>query len=168
MRKLKICLSTTDKILSKLIRAVQGISVSHSFVEFTSEYYDTTLVYEAKGLSSYVINREHVDGRVLYEFQTEVPDELYYEIMKYIFNDSGVPYAWKELFGYLVVKAARVCGMKIKNPWPQAGKICSESCGEILVRFFGVSPDVDYDDMDLIWLMDKLINHPDFKMIKGN
>ena len=167
MRKVKFCLSTTDKLLSKVIRFFQGTSVSHSFVEFESRHYDTTLAYEAKGLSSYVINREHVDGHTVYEFETEVSDELYFEIMKYIFHECGVPYAWKELFGFAAVRIAGAFCIKIKNPWPQPGKVCSSSCGEVLVRFFGVTPDVDYDDMDLNWLLDKLKSHPSFRQTKG-
>ena len=84
--------------------------------------------------------------------------------MKYVYQDIGMPYAWKELFGFAVVKIARSVGIKMKNPWPQKGKVCSSSCGEVLVRFFGVSPDVSFDDMDLNWLAEKLLSHPQFKL----
>jgi hypothetical protein len=42
-----------------------------------------------------------------------------------------------------------------------------EACGDMLVLFFGVKADVRYSDMDLIWLLEKLKNHPLFTMTKG-
>lgn len=167
MRKIKICLSTTDLLLSKLIRFFQGSEFSHSFVEWNNAWYDSELIYEAKGLSSYIINKKYLSGNTIYEFEADVTDEKYYEIMKYIHGDVGVEYAWKEMIGYAVKRIFSIVGIKIKNPFPQKGRVCSESCGDIAVRFFGVSPDIGYDDMDLNWLFEKLKDHPDFKMIKG-
>lgn len=167
MRKIKICLSTTDKLLSKIIRFIQGLPVSHSFIEYESVYYQSTMVYEAKGLNTYIVNLNHVDGRTVYEFEATVSAEQHFNIMKFIHEDAGVPYAWKQLFGFIYIKLCKKIGLKVRNPWPQKGKVCSESCAEILVRFFGVTPDVGYDDMDLVWLINKLHSLPQFKMIKG-
>jgi hypothetical protein len=165
VKKIKIGLSTTEKLLSKMIRVVQGTDFSHSWIGFY--VLDNDVIYESKGLNSYIINKKHVGGETIEEYEVEVSDELHTEIMQFILGDIGVAYAWKQLFGFLVVKCARMIGIKMKNPWPQSGKVCAESCGEILVRFFGVTPDVDYDDMDLVWLKEKLIQYPQFKKIKG-
>lgn len=149
MKKIRIGLSTTEKLLSKIIKFIQGTKFSHSYVQFEAVEFETILIYESKGLNSNIINKKHFDGIIVEEYELELSDEMHAEMVKFILEEVGTSYAWKQLFGFLVVKLARVFGLKIRNPWPQPGKICSESCGEILVRFFRVTPDVGYDDMDL-------------------
>lgn len=167
MKKIRFGFSTTELPLSKLIRLFQGINFSHCFIEYESEKYNTTLVYEAKGLNSNIINKENLQGRVVELYEAEVSEELYDQIMTYILNEVGTAYAWKQLFGFIIVKLASLFGKKINNPWKHSGKICSENCGEVLVRFFGITPDVNYDDMDLVWLKEKLIQYPSiFKKVK--
>lgn len=167
MKKIKFGLSTTQLLLSKTIRLIQGTPFSHSFIEFDTAKYETTLIYEAKGFNSYIINKVNFHGEIVEEFEVEVSDELFALVVKFILGDIGVEYAWAELFGLVFVRMARSVGFKVRNPWPRKGKICSEACGEILVKFFGVLPDVAQDDMDLVWLSSKLKSHPQFKMIKG-
>lgn len=166
MRKIKFNLSTTNKPLSSIIRGVQKTDFSHCSVEYSVMYFGTTMVYEAKGLSSYVINKAHFDGEIVHSYEAEVSDENYYRIMQYIHTDAGVPYAWKSLFGFLLMTLAKVFGLTIRNPWPEEGKICSESVGDILVLFFGVIPDVHHDDMDLVWVKEKLDGHPSIKKVE--
>lgn len=169
MKKFKICFSTTELIMSKAIREVQDLDVSHAYCEWYDERYDETLVYEARGLDTHIINREKFDEhtQVIYEFETEVNEDTFILLMKYIYNDIGTPYGWKELFGFLVKHWASLIGIKMKNPFPSNGKVCSEAIGNILCIFFGVQTDVSYDDMDLIWTLQKCKKHSQFKMIKG-
>jgi hypothetical protein len=169
MKKITFGLSTTSYLLSDIIRFVQGLSISHSYVEYHEERYDEQMIYEAKGLNTYIMNKNHFDKnmKIVYEFETFVSDELFQNIMKHIHENAGIKYGWKEMVGHLVKKIASLFFIKINNPFPQKATICSEACGDLLVLFFGVKADVRYSDMDLIWLLEKLKNHPLFTMTKG-
>lgn len=169
MKKLKFCFSTTQLVMSKAIRKAQDLDISHAYMEWHDERYDETLVYEARGLDTHLINREQFDKHieVMYEFEVEVEEEFFVHIMKYVYNDIGTAYGWGELLGFLVKKLASMIGMKIKNPYPSKNKVCSEAIGDIMCIFLGIDADVDSDDMDLIWALKKCKEHPQFKMIKG-
>lgn len=170
MKRIIFGLSTTGYALSNAIRALQGLSISHSYIQYDDDRYCQTMIYEAKGLNTYIMNRNHFDKniKVVYEFEAVISEELFNKIMKHIHINAGTKYGWKELVGHAVKKIVSYVGIKINNPFPQKATICAESCGDILVLFFGVKADVRYSDMDLNWLLDKLKNNDNFKMIKGN
>lgn len=169
MKKLKFCFSTTDYLLSKGIRASQGTDFSHSFVEWEDERYKTTLLYEAKGLDTHIINRDHLDAhaRIICEFEVETTDLHFEDIMNYIYQQIGRPYGWKEILGYAIKRVLQFVGIKIRNPFPTDALICSEAMGNILVIFFSIKADVHTGDMDLNWLYGKLKNDSRFIMTKG-
>lgn len=166
MRTLKFNLTTTSKPLSMLIRAFQRLDFSHCALEFDSPYLEATLIYEAKGLSSYVINKNHFDGKIVHSYEVDVTPDEFYEVMKYVYGEAGTPYAWKTLIGFIYVMLCRGVGLKVRNPWPHHGKVCSESLGVIMVRYFAVTPDISYDDMDLVWIKEKLDSHPRIKKVE--
>jgi hypothetical protein len=169
MKKITIGLSTTPYLLSNIIRLLQGISISHSYLEFEDERYNKTMIYEAKGLNTNIINKNNFDKKtsIVYEFETLVSDELFDKIINHIYERAGTKYGWKEILGHGVKKVLSFIGININNPFPSKATICSESCGDILVLFFDVKADVRYSDMDLVWLLSKLKSHPLFLMTKG-
>lgn len=169
MKKVKVCFSTTPLLLSDLIRDFQDSNVSHCYFEFDDERYGETLVYEAKGLNTHLLNKKNIDPntQVIYEFEADISDEKFSQIMKHIYRNIGMPYAWKTLLGHAIKKIAAWFCIKLKNPWPEPGQICSESVAELMILFFGLKTDVPYDDMDLNWLLEKMKETPRFKMIKG-
>lgn len=166
MKKLIIGFATTDLPLSKIIRFIQGLDVSHCFIQWDDERYQETLVYEAKGLDTHIINRaSFADERVVYEYEVEVEQDLYDVIMKDIHHDLGTPYGWKELIGYALKWTLSLVGIKIHNPFPTKSLICSEAVGQIIVKYLGVEADVNSGDMDIKWLLEKLIANQKFKLI---
>lgn len=170
MKKLTFGFSTTELPLSKVIRLLQDLPFSHSYIEYltTSEQ---KLVYEAAGTNTHLVNKKNFElhNKIIEEYEIEVEDHIFHQVKSYIENDIGVSYAWGEIIGFLLMILVRFVTfnlVKINNPFPSEGKVCSSATGEIYVLFLGGVKDEEYDDMDLVWIRNKLKNDKRFKRIK--
>lgn len=162
--------STTNYPLSWIIRFLQGTECSHCY-----NRYETTsgslLVYEAAGLNTHLVNYKQFvkHSKVVYEYEIMVSEEKYSEIKSFIENDIGVAYDWLGLIGYLAtyfVKFFSFGKIKIKNPLQSEDKVCSDAAGYIYCELLGGNKDIDYDDMDIVYLLNKITSDSRFKRIK--
>jgi hypothetical protein len=154
--------------MSWLIRKVQGIDCSHCYAQFTSSAGEE-LVYEAEGMQTHLVNKKQfIKGNIVVrEYEIEVNPKTYDDIKVFIERDIGVPYGWLELVGLFLVFIVRAfIGKTIKNPLPSKDKICSEAVGYIYVNHLNGNKDVEYDDMDIVWLLNKISSDSRFKRIK--
>lgn len=170
MKKITFGFSTTEWPLSKAIRFLQKLPFSHSYVQYrtTSEQ---ELIYEAAGTNTHLVNKKNFDTHnvIVEEYEIEVEDHIFHQVKSYIEFDIGVSYGWGEIVGLLIMIVLRFLSfnlIKIDNPFPSDGKVCSSASAEIYVKFLGGALDEEYDDIDLIWMRNKLIADKRFKRIK--
>lgn len=170
MKKIIFGFSTTNLPLSWIIRKIQGIPVSHCFIS-----YETTsgveLVYEASGLNTHLVNKKNFakHSQIIEEYEIQMTDEKFHEIKAFMEQDIGVAYDWLSLIGYLIKHFAGVLTfgkLKIKNPFPSEDKVCSDAAAYIYCEFLGGNRDVGYDDIDIVYLLNKLRSDARFKRIK--
>jgi len=168
MKKITFGFSTTNQLLSWLIRKIQGIHCSHCYMSFISSAGEE-LVYEAEGMQTHLVNKKNFikSSTVVEEYTIEVDPKTYDDIKIFIERDIGVPYGWLELVGLFIVFIVRAfIGKTIKNPLPSKDKICSEAVGYIYVNYLNGNKDAEYDDMDIVWLLNKISSDSRFKRIK--
>lgn len=170
MKKIIFGFSTTKWPMSWLIRKIQGIDCSHCYGQFVSSAGEE-LVYEAEGMQTHLVNKKHFEKSsiVIREYEIEVNPKTYDDIKIFIERDIGVPYGWLDLIGLLIVftiKFITFGKLIIKNPFPSKNKVCSDAMGFIYVTHLGGYLDIGYDDMDIVWLLNKIESDSRFKRIK--
>lgn len=117
MRKLIIGFSDGGNTLSALIKFTTKSKVSHVFVMLVED--DETVIYQASGLTVNYENYKHflTHEKIIELYSLDLTDEDYEKLNKFRLQNVGLPYAGRELIGFLWVLAARqVLGEKVKNP----------------------------------------------------
>jgi hypothetical protein len=171
VKKIVVGFSTTNLPLSKLIRFFQGTNFSHSYLQYESTL-GNPIMYQASGMNTHLVNKRNVEkhAKIVEEYEIEVNEDKFNEIKAYIENDIGIPYGWGEVFGLalgIILRKLSFGLIKVKNVFPSDEQsICSEAVGYIYINFLGGKKDLQYDDMDLIWLINKIKNDNRFKRIK--
>ena len=170
MKKFIFGFSTTGLPLSWVIRTLQGIPVSHCFNSYETSS-GVQLVYEASGLNTHLVNKKNFakHSRIIEEYEIEISEEKFHQIKTFIEEDIGVSYDWLGLIGYLItyiVKWITFGKKKIKNPFPSPDKVCSDAAAYIYCEFLGGNRDLDYDDIDIVYLLNKLRADSRFKKVK--
>lgn len=162
--------STTKWPLSWLIRKLQGIDCSHCYVSFETSS-GVELVYEAEGMNTHLVNKKNFakHSMIVREYSIQVTEEKFHEIKAFIEEDIGVGYDWLGLVGYLItylVKWFSFNWWKIKNPFPSPDKVCSDASAYIYCELLGGNRDLDYDDIDIVYLLNKITSDSRFQRTK--
>jgi len=146
MRKIYVGLSTHIKfnLFSEGIKWIEGTDFSHAYVRFYSESTQRNLYYQASGLYVNFTNDEHFKSvsKIIHEYEIEVTEEQYVQVMQFCIDNVSKPYSMKEIFGILVY---RTLGKKIIDSDKTDTFICSELVGYILhiLKIIG-DEDLDY------------------------
>lgn len=141
MRKVILGFSKPKKVFpvfSWAIRLAEWTPYSHVFVRINSEHLGTTLIYQASGTQVNFMGLKHFEdaAHIIKEFEFEISDENYKELLCWAVREAGAPYGIKAVLGILLVK----CFNLKRNPFSDKDKtwFCSELAGKILRDFIGV------------------------------
>lgn len=147
MPKLNIGFSSNDLILSKLIRAVEKTPYSHVYLRFHVPQVDRSVIYEAVGANvRFVGNSVWNFNRIVEEYEWEVSDQEYKEILQFAIDTSGKHYGILSMLGLGLVRIASYFGKKLINPFSDGNNnfICSELAAVIMKKYF---PDTAQDNI---------------------
>ena len=138
MKKFIIGFSKSNKKLaigSWLIRFYQNTKFSHTYVKVNTPFLGSdTYVHASEGkvlrMSEPQFKKRH---KKIIEFEIEVTDQQYQEIVKDLHYTSGDDYGMMQNFGILLLDILKVIDIEIKNPW-QKGWNCSEFVCSVLIK----------------------------------
>lgn len=136
-------------IFSWLIRLIEGTKYSHVYLQWDSEFADSTITYHAAGHSVHFLGLNLFKKSVepIHEFEMNISREQYQELLHYCFDNSGTDYGIKQIFGIAAVKLAALFGKDIKNPFSDGNKsqVCSELVGYVLSDVLEQDLNLDLD-----------------------
>lgn len=142
---------TTFPIFSWAIMAAQRTPYSHVYLKYQDEYLGQIMYYQAShtlvnSMSESVFLSQETP---IYEFTFNVSDESFLACMKFAANQSGKPYGVLEICGLAFVEIGSFVGIKITNPFKDAGQtwICSELIAELLNQCENINLPTDLNDM---------------------
>lgn len=143
----KIGFSTSNGLISRLIRKITGGETSHCFIVFTMEgsHYDPTLVFESgnKGPAFVDFGEFIKSNRIIDLFDSKV--DLIDPIEKYS-KQLSKDYDFAGLVGGVVVQIGRALGKTWRNPFNTKNLTCVELTLGILVdaKYPGIEQFSDY------------------------
>jgi hypothetical protein len=125
------------RILSLIIRVLEGTKYSHVFVKLQAETLQRTLIYQAQGLSVHFVNKETFYGKnqTVESYVLPITKEEKVKILQFCIDHVGKPYGLVQIVGmgrYRLVK--NWFNKKVRNPLKDKDKtfVCSEIVGHIL------------------------------------
>ncbi len=120
--------------LSVLIRAVEGVDFSHTFIEINSKDKDLDFIYHASGSQVNFNGKELFleKNQVIKKYAIDISEYKYKNLLKFCVKNSGKPYSLAQLFGLGLVSLCNLFGLKLKNPISESGFICTELVIEAL------------------------------------
>lgn len=132
------------KIGSKIIAESEKRNYSHAYIKIVDPLTGITLVYQASlgmvNVYNYELFLEH--NTVVEEYSLEVSHQQYKEIMTFLHQNVGKPYATKQIV-FLTIK--KLLGFQVKYKNNDESFICSELAIRILVIVKNVVvEDIDY------------------------
>lgn len=117
-------------IFSWIIRLVEWTRYSHLYIKWRSDYLDRDLVYEASGTGVHFIEGSRFNNKAetIHSYDILISDSTRKKIIQKAVDNAGAPYGIKQVFGILIVKAARLFGKDIVNPFADGSAtwVCSE------------------------------------------
>jgi hypothetical protein len=135
-KKLTVGFSKSPRLLSKLIRWVEGSEVSHVYIKFHSDFLQRDIIYEASGTVVNFVNLQTFMSRsqIVEEFTYEIPAPLYREAIQFAMDHTGKPYGFLSLIGLGWVKFTNKFGFRTRNPFRKDDKtfICSYLVADLL------------------------------------
>lgn len=140
--------SKRDLAFSRFLRWTERRPYSHCYVGFTHSQTGQGLVLHAAEFNIHTLSIENFKkhgNTTVKEYHFEIKDcERIKNTLTFIFNQSGKPYGWVQLFGMAWVKICAFFGKKAKNPLADGDRtmVCSEFCAHFL-SISGVLPDLD-------------------------
>ena len=122
---ISIGFSTTDKLVSRLVRWFTKSTVSHSFIVFDWLGEKWVLESEWAGIQIIPLSRFMSKGNTIVD-TIDLPD-VSMDDLKFALQDSGVAYDYGGLFGSIFPIIGTWLKMKWKNPWQNTkAMFCSE------------------------------------------
>jgi len=123
-------------IFSWVIRLIECTKYSHVYLQWKSEFADSTLTYHAAGNSVHFLGFDKFNKTVqpIHTFELDITREQYRELLHYCFEHAGTDYGIKQIFGIAYVKFMGCIGKKVNNPFSDGEKsqVCSELVGNVL------------------------------------
>lgn len=140
MKKITVGLSkrTSFNIFSLGIELFQRTKYSHAYIKLHLDDINRDCIYQASGLAVNFSNMEKFDAveTVIHEWDIEVTDEMFNQIMGFCFDELGKPYDIKMIIGIIF---NTLFGWKLFNSDGLNSFICSELVGYVL-KMVGVLP----------------------------
>lgn len=138
------------KFFAWAIMKAYSTPYSHVYIKIHSDTFKRDLIYQASHTLVNFMGMEifSEEALILDEFEFEMSDESYLEMMQFAIDSAGTPYGTKECFGMAWVKIVSLFGKTIKNPFGDGGStyVCSELASFVLKNYLGAKID-DLDDM---------------------
>lgn len=131
-KQIIIGFSTTKNPLSGMIRVIEKIPYSHTYIKFYSSKFKRDIVYHASKFGIQMLGSkrfgQHV--KVIEEYTLEVSEDAYENMISYCIDFAGYPYAYLQLIGMLFVKLFRLK----KNPFGngRTALVCNEFAADVL------------------------------------
>jgi len=123
-------------MFSKAIMWADGTEYSHVYVKWSWDKIERDIIYQA---SKFAVNFESnvtfdTHAIAVEEYEIEIDDETYKEVMQFCMDNSNKPYGMKEILGFFWMKINEKLGRTIHNPFPGNGDsyICSKIGAAIL------------------------------------
>ena len=149
MRKITIGFSTSKSkwaIGAIIIRAFEGTSYSHTYMEFWSDTLFRSLIYQASHDMVNFMNLEVFEktSKVIESYELCVTEEQYKKILGFCVDYIGVAYGKLDLIGIGLARISHQLGFTENNPFKDGKKsfVCSELMGYVL-KILGSEFDVD-------------------------
>jgi hypothetical protein len=121
---------------SFLIRAIEQVDFSHTYLQFFCSSLNRWLIYQAShgAVNFENINTFHKKSRDLYEYEIPVTKEEKAKILQFCVDNVGIPYGKSQIVGMAVIRLINQLGFKFKNPCADGPKtmVCSELVGYLL------------------------------------
>lgn len=146
MRTLIIGFSTGRTTVAAAIRLAQGTKYSHVYIRTVSEKWGRSFIYQASGTKCNIITYQRFvkQADVIKEFEIQVSEDVYQEIVGGAMDLSGEDYGVFQLVGLGLVLAVRaLTGIRIRNPFKK-GFICSEMVARLLKEYDDVLGVADF------------------------
>lgn len=154
MRKIVLGFSRPIKlsIFAKAIMWADNLDYDHVYVKWTWNSIERDIIYQASKLAVNFESNVTFDGHAVAveEYELEISDECFKNIMQFCMDNSNKPYGIKEIIGFVWVKLLGFVGIKTHNPFPTHGNsfICSKIGAEVLALCNVVKINQSYDDID--------------------
>ena len=143
------------KLISWLIRCIEGTPYSHSYVSFLE---DAIICHANKlGIHSISVSEFSNNNHTLFEFKFNVEDATYRDTLRYCQSFYGCPYGFKQLIGIAIKKIINylykkdVCNIFADGSHTQ---ICVEFCAYTLKKIGFEIDQCQAESGDLLWLYD--------------
>lgn len=140
------------KPFSWIIMAGFNIPYSHTYIRLYASSYDRQLVYQASSTMVNFMNVEtfNEEAEVIREFDVQLSDDSYTEMMRFAIDNCGKSYGVKDCFGLAYVRLMELLGKSVQNPFADGNKtyVCSELIAEVLRDYAGQSLAKNPDDMN--------------------
>lgn len=125
--------SSTKKFspFSKLIRLWEGTDFSHVYFQFETSRNNVTIIYQASSTMLNYMSKEVFlqHNKVVSEFNLELSNEHYSELMLQCMKSAGLGYSIKQILGLAIAQVFRLK----RNPFSDKEKyVCSEWVAEQL------------------------------------
>ena len=153
MRKVIIGFSKTKKklgIFSWIIRKIECTNYSHTYLKFTNSR-GKGLVYQASHtMVNFMGEKIFLEqSEPIKEYEIELTDEQYAEMIDFCIDRAGIPYAAMENLGIGIARLLEIVGIKIHNIF--GIKRSAYKCSEIVAEFLENILKVDIpEDLDMV------------------
>lgn len=139
MKKIIVGFSTRPGAFSSLIRFCTNSEVSHTYVRIPVPEYGESMVFQASGLQVNYTNYElfKEKSKVIEEYEIEVEDETYEYAELLRITESGKPYSFLTVLGFVWILAMKGLGISVANPFSDGSK--SYICVELVCDSLGMT-----------------------------
>lgn len=132
-------------IFSWLILLAQNNNFSHAYMRYHDDFTERDVVFQASGLQVNFVGFEFFKTKeiIVKEFEIEISDEAFKNIMQYAIDKAGQPYSMLQILNTAVYLLSG------KSPWDNqiVGWDCSKLMADMLEKELGYQIP---DDVDVI------------------
>lgn len=141
------------RIVSKLIRWVDGVPFSHTYIRWYSTFFDRDIIYQASGSAVNFMEGKRFDSSndTIDVFEFDINDNTHIKIIQFAMDNSGIKYSIKQLIGLGIVRLVSLLGFQIKNPFSngRSSYVCVELVSQVLIDYLNYNINKDLDEMTL-------------------
>lgn len=163
---MRIGFSTTNGIISRLIKWLTRSKASHSYIYFKMAGEAMVLHATAHGVNMDYYPKFKNKNKIIAEYKVNLVEEKEQDALSYAFKKVDQPYDYLAIVGFLWVLILKSFGKKAKNPFPnRSAYFCSEIAIEALKA--ADFPGADALDRELTSpedIMEFLDNHKDAEL----
>jgi len=136
MVNITVGFSVSNSKLSKVIRFIEGATVSHTYIQWYSDKIGRVLIYEASGTQVNFTNLTRFSRKqnIVKEFTFPISEKSHQRVLQFCIDNAREPYGFKNLIGLGWVKLLRRVGIKTGNPFSSNHYICSTLVATLLTN----------------------------------